>query len=252
MSRISGTPRDAPDGWIKDLALSYVSATSVSVGVGLCRDSTDLVNIDVTGTLTIAITSSGANGLDTGSEAADTWYAVFVIDDSTRANSPAGLLSVSDSSPTLPSGYDVFRRVGWARNDGSSDFLEFNQRGNGSTRRCWYDELIVNVRVLNAGNAISFTDIDLSNFVPSTSENVVFRLEFETGSSGSAGNQLRLRPNGSTKATSVFTFRVGIVSSVEGFTQMEMPCDSSQLIEYKVNSTNNSAYVYVAGFDDEV
>ena len=72
------------------------------------------------------------NGLDAGAEAADTWYYIYVIYDSTDG-SIAGLLSVSDTAPTLPGTYDKKRLVGVVRNDSSSDFIAFLQR----------DELVV-------------------------------------------------------------------------------------------------------------
>lgn len=77
--------------------------------------------------LTIDITASGANGLDTGSEAASRWYSVFVIYNPTTATT-AGLLSYdtakpsTSNAPTLPSGYTEWRHVGWVYNDSGSNF----------------------------------------------------------------------------------------------------------------------------------
>ncbi len=76
--------------------------------------------------LTVDIAASGANGLDTGAEAASTWYAVHVItnDDGTLV---ASLLSLSATSPTLPGTFTRFRRVGWVRNTSASDFRTFTK-----------------------------------------------------------------------------------------------------------------------------
>ena len=49
--------------------------------------------------LTVDITVSGVNGLDTGSEAASTWYYIWVIYNGTTV---AGLLSTSATAPTMP------------------------------------------------------------------------------------------------------------------------------------------------------
>jgi hypothetical protein len=62
--------------------------------------------------LTVNTTTSGANGLDTGTIANDTWYAVWVIYNGTTVS---GLLSLSGTSPTLPSGYTYKARAGWVR-----------------------------------------------------------------------------------------------------------------------------------------
>ena len=50
--------------------------------------------------LTISIAASGANGLDTGSEANSTWYHIWVI--AKADGTVAGLFSTSASSPTMP------------------------------------------------------------------------------------------------------------------------------------------------------
>ncbi len=69
-----------------------------------------------------ALNTSGANGLDTGSPAASTWYNVFVIYDPTSA-STAALLSLSATAPALPSGYTFFARVGAVRTDSSTSYF---------------------------------------------------------------------------------------------------------------------------------
>ena len=78
--------------------------------------------------VTCAITSSGANGLDTGAEASNTWYYAFVIYNPTT-NTTASLMSLSATAPTLPSGYTFFVRVGAVRNDGSSNLYRTLQAG---------------------------------------------------------------------------------------------------------------------------
>lgn len=78
--------------------------------------------------LTINAATTGANGLDAGSLANNTWYAVFVIYNPTTGTT-AGLASTSATSPTLPSGYTVFSRFGWMRTGGSATFLRTLQYG---------------------------------------------------------------------------------------------------------------------------
>lgn len=77
-----------------------------------------------------AINASGANGLDTGTLAASTWYYVWVIYNPTTATT-AGLFSLSSTSPTLPSGYTFAARVGAVRTDssGSKYLLQTLQYG---------------------------------------------------------------------------------------------------------------------------
>ena len=121
--------------------------------------------------LTIAGTTTGANALDTGTIAASTWYSVWVIYNGTTT---AGLLSLSATAPTMPSGYTHKARVGWIRTDGTANKypLSFKQYG----RRIQYV-------VVPASNVTSMPRIasgavgtlpstyaatSVSNFVPTT------------------------------------------------------------------------------------
>lgn len=103
--------------------------------------------------LTVDIVVSGANGLDDGSEASSTWYAIHVITND-DGSSVAGILSVSPTSPTLPVAFTKFRRIGWVRNNGSSNFVEFYQKDHTVM-------LPVNVGVASPSGLTSFAD-----FVP--------------------------------------------------------------------------------------
>ena len=76
--------------------------------------------------LTISTSTSGANGLDTGSIASNTWYYVYVIYNGTTVS---GLISTSSTSPTLPSGYTFKARVGAVRY-GASNLVPTIQYGN--------------------------------------------------------------------------------------------------------------------------
>ncbi|HEY6020583.1 MAG TPA: hypothetical protein VIY48_12040, partial [Candidatus Paceibacterota bacterium] len=78
--------------------------------------------------LSINSAASGANGLDTGTLATSTWYSVWVI---WNGNTTAGLISISATAPTMPSGYTHKARVGWVRTDGTANKypLSFKQAG---------------------------------------------------------------------------------------------------------------------------
>ena len=115
--------------------------------------------------ITADVTASGANGLDTGSEAATTFYHLFAIGKSD--GTLALLLSTSATSPTMPSGY-TFKRLLWGvANDASSNFYDFVHLRNGT---CLYlTTQLNNVRganLLNAGTSLSPAAIDMSKVVP--------------------------------------------------------------------------------------
>lgn len=120
--------------------------------------------------LTGNVTVGGANGLDTGSVAAFTWYAVFVI---YGANGLALLFSLSATAPTLPTGFSMKARVGWIRTDGSSNVVAFKQFGN----RVQYVNTSGGLPSMASGAAGTYTTgvyvaVPVAAFVPSTAASI--------------------------------------------------------------------------------
>ena len=111
LSRNSGTP-----------------TTKIDIAIGQATDSTNAQVMTTSGTLTADCTTTGANGLDTGALANNTWYHVYVIALASGAT-PAALVSTSASAPTMPGSYIYKRRIGSVRTNGSAQFTAFTQDG---------------------------------------------------------------------------------------------------------------------------
>jgi len=77
--------------------------------------------------VTINAAVIGANGIDVGGLAVSTWYYVWLINNGTTT---AGLVSLSSTAPTLPTGYTYSLRIGSVKTDGSANFYRFVERGN--------------------------------------------------------------------------------------------------------------------------
>lgn len=75
------------------------------------------------------IATVGAGGLDTGLVSANKWYAVHLITNA-AGTLLASMFSLSGTAPTMPSGYTLFRRVGWVRTGATSNILNFTQTGD--------------------------------------------------------------------------------------------------------------------------
>lgn len=101
-----------------------VTATALAVSDG-STNYTTLLNVNVT----INSGTSGANGIDSGSVANNTFYGIYVIYNPTTLT-VAGLMSTSYTSPTLPSGYTQYALVGAMHTDGSAHFYYILQNGN--------------------------------------------------------------------------------------------------------------------------
>jgi len=127
--------RTMPKDYIVGLQASATSATVVTVAAGQCRDVSDGFDIVLSGTSTANITRPEDCDF---TESASIWYYVHVIADSTGARPTRAFLSTrggtTATKPTLPGGYDKYRRVGAVRNDASSDLLVGSMIGNGPSR----------------------------------------------------------------------------------------------------------------------
>ncbi len=191
-----------PKGYLCGFRLVCNNDFLVDIQEGGCRDTNDSFNICTTSTLNANITLSGVNGLDTNSESSATWYAVHVIADSTETNAPASLLSTSGTSPVLPMGYDVFRRVGWVRNNLSSNFKPFIQKGTGKSRMYCYDtnRLLDNLLVIVNGQASVWTILNISGQVPPGICYTHFQFEINTSHEG---DDFAFRPTGSKFGSAV-------------------------------------------------
>jgi hypothetical protein len=155
-----------------------LSATGTSVNVSvtadkiMVTDASDLGALLSAVSLTIATTTSGANGLDTGSAAYSTWYSVWVI---YNGSTVAGLLSTSATSPTLPTGYTYKARVGWIRTQSATNYypLSFIQYGRRVQYKVASGSNVTALPSMASGSAGSLTtptwvSVSVSNYVPTT------------------------------------------------------------------------------------
>jgi hypothetical protein len=130
---IAGAPIAAPissallRGYLAGLQRTANTTTTLTLGAGVAMDDTNTTMLSLeAGTINCA--TVGADGLDAGALANNTWYHVFVIGktDGTRAR----LASASVSSPTMPSGYTLKRRISSFRTDGSAQIRNYSQFGD--------------------------------------------------------------------------------------------------------------------------
>lgn len=153
----------APVGTFSNLSITRPTAATVDVDADsiVLADSSNVKYEATSVNLTLDITASGANGLDTGSEA-NVWYYIWVIYNGTTV---AGLLSASSTlgTITLPSGYTYGALVGAVKNT-SGDFVDFIQTGN----QYWYSAW----PSMGSGTVTIYTSLDITNYVPSALSNV--------------------------------------------------------------------------------
>jgi len=129
--------------------------------------------------VTMDITQNGANGLDTGLEAPNQWYYVWLI--ARPIGLPAGLLSLSPEAPALPPGYLFKALAGSMGNfdNGGNDFSPLHQLGKTVARNA--------VAVLNSGTAGTPTAIDCSGALPRTAVKAIGDMTLNLGPGGGRG-----------------------------------------------------------------
>lgn len=177
--------------------------------------------------LTADITASGADGLDTGSEANSTWYFIWVIYNSTTV---ASLLSTSSTAPTMPSGYTYKGLVGAVYNDSGGDFDWFHQEGNFVT--------LNETSAASGLTATTLTSIDISAFVPPIAKKIG-----GYGKITGTGNTIRIisTTGGTSRGITRVTY-TGI-SSNSLYSAFYLNIVVAQTIYYFVSSSGNGQIV---------
>lgn len=132
---VTATTTDVPlPNYLTGLTLSTAgSSATFGVAAGYATDSTNvsMMSLGSAYTKTTSAWAVGtANGaLDTGTIANSTWYHVFLIK-RTDTGVVDVLISTSATSPTLPTNYTLFRRIGSMKTDGSAQWTKFSQFGD--------------------------------------------------------------------------------------------------------------------------
>lgn len=249
-----------PHLYIDGLNISIASTTVLAIAPGQCRDSNDVIDMPVgfetlDGIVTpstlfdgyrrgllINTATTGANGLDQGTLAASSQYAVYLIGDSRGYLPVAGILTLtSNRLPQVPLGYDSYRLLGFQATDGSSHFVYGTSKPQNMKNALQY----VNqppLSVLSGGTATSFTAIDLSagGAVPTTTLQNVIVTMLVTYTPALAGNTVQFRPTGSSATAGLATISGGVagVAQTQYLTVIAGVGASKPEIDYKVTASD--------------
>lgn len=240
--------------FVDGLALSAAGGTATfGVAAGVAASST---NIDFL-TLSSAISKSsssnwtvGNNGgaLDTGSTTANTWYHVFLIKrPDTRVVDV--LVSLSATSPALPTNYTLFRRIGSMKTDGSSQWIAFRQFGD---EFMW----VTPVKDIDSGGFPASDTPVAVNSVPSglTAVKGFFNVTAFTGTAVQL--QLYVRSGFMTSQAPAFGNAPGVTfydntPSGQGVTgNLELWCDAGPLMVFRPNVAATTIRVVTRGWLD--
>lgn len=176
---MSGSNLTAPSapvaGTFKNLSIKVASNTTVTVAADFVAmtDATNYKTLACSGTVNLGTT--GANALDSGVIAINTWYAIWCIAKSD--GTVATLASTSFTSPSMPSGYTYKARIGAVRTiSGSATLYGTWQFG----RRAQYvvglaqTTTAVNLIGNSSGSTTlpTWTAVSINNYAPTTASAV--------------------------------------------------------------------------------
>lgn len=259
-----------PHLYVQGLSISPASTTLLAVAPGAARDSTNSIDMVVglqnyfgidnpalqfqnyQAGLLINSAINGVNGLDTGTIAASTQYAIYLIGDSRNYQTTAAVLSLtSNPAPTLPQGYDSYRLIGFIETDGSSHFVYATHKPQNIGGLLQYFNSPA-ISVLSGGNATTFTAMDLTtnSAIPTTTlPNVIVNL-FVTFTPAAAGDVVQFRPTGSSATGNIPTI-TGIAAGVAQTQYIQVIAgvgSSKPEIDYLVTSSSDAVSVSVAAW----
>lgn len=230
------------------LSAAYASTTTLTMAAtsAIVYDSSNNTKVVRTVSGTINCATTGANGLDAGSLANNTWYYGYIIYNASTATT-ALLASTSATAPTLPSGYTYATKACTAfLTNGSAQIIGFKQIGAD-----WQYVVGSNLsasRLLASGASGSpttptWTSTSVSSFVPTAiASKIKLYLNDVTGSNsaGAAPNNSYGVYNSATNAPPMITSPASVSSTLGEFV-----LESTNIYYY---SGAADGYLYCMGF----
>lgn len=241
----SGTLKSAfaPPAAFKNLSIKVASTTTVTAAADFVTttDGTTYQTTAVSSTVNLATT--GADALDTGTIAIDTWYYIWVVvkaDGTTKC-----VASTSSTAPTMPATYTFKARVGAVRTiHGSATLYGTWQLG----RRAQYKvglaqtSTLVLMSAANTADLVSGTAISISSFVPTTAS------EIQGFASGVNGAIVMAGPNNSNGGYNSTTNPMPFVIASGGGGEFSFVLESTNIYW----GSNATAQIYVTGWVDNI
>ena len=225
--------------------------TLLDIAAGSCLDSTGTYQLNNNVSITINAAVNGINGLDTGTFAASTVYAVYLVWDPVTFNPTGAMISTSLTTPLMPFGYSAFLLIGYATTDASVHFLKgYWTAGNSSLRFFTYDAF--QATAVTAGASTSYANVNLIHLVPNVNNTPVSI--FTNFSANSAADTLSMQAGNGTGDQVIITGSV-VTGTAHTTTLSNLIAQTvvistvpSPTINYKVSSGSDAVAVDVAGY----
>ncbi len=235
-----------PNYFVRDQARDLVVANNattpnskvdVTVSEIILKDTSGYPYLASTVSLTLDITASGANGLDTGAEANSTWYHIWVISNGTTV---VGLFSTSATAPTMPSGYTYKAYAGAIYNSAGGDLIRISQLGRKATTA-----VVTASSACPGGSSAAPVLVSLSTTVPSTAISAHAQIQLYTAAGGFDGGVNTKSSDGSTYYAQIYSRGPG----GEWFPQSDWVVLSETQKIYWFSSSATSCVLSILGWE---
>jgi hypothetical protein len=212
-------------------------------------DAVDSTNVAVMSLAAIAKTTSAwavgsaQGGLDTGAIANSTWYHFYVIRRPDTGVVDA-VFSTSASSPTLPTNYTQYRRIGSGKTNGSAQWTSFTQVGD---RFSWLDP-VADIAAANPGtSAVTRTLSVPTGVVVRALMNVTLYNSSGFGAvAGAYLSPLTSTDTAPARTTTGFTVASGKGATDHVGAQAEVVTDASAQIRSRLSVSDATTTLYIA------
>ncbi len=188
--------------------------------------------------------ASGAGGLDAGSLAANTWYALYLIYNPTTSD-VSSVASLSFLAPTLPSGYSHWAFIEAVRSNAGATLVSPLRMTDGI---CYYNPTTGSPVpndfpiALGNGSAVSLTAVSISAFVPPSAKSALMALNCSGPNTGTA--QVRMS---SAAASGLLVLSVATGQPIAPRIFFEFPDPQAFTPHYSV-AGSGSATILVLGW----
>jgi hypothetical protein len=204
----------------------------------ILKDSSGRAYLAEAVNLTVDITASGANGLDTGTEANSTWYYLWVIYNPTT-DTVASLISLSATAPTLPTDYTYKALIGAIYNGSGGNFNLIRQVGN--------QVFISRTTISQSVPGTTYASISLATIVPPNAKSALIQRSDQIGAS--ANVSLLTSPQDGDDFSYAVTAESGGGTAYRNNVVFELPLREVQTIYQKRNGTApTTTAVYCTGW----
>ena len=231
-------------GEIFGLTTSRGGVTSMTIATGVCVDGTQGVTMRLTSAQNSKLVNSAwavgvtTGMLDTGTIAASTWYHVFLIyrQDTGVVDS---ICSTTVATPTMPTNYTHYRRIGSFRTDGSSQIIAYTQDGDYFR---WAAGPALDVNATNPGTSATTSTVTVPSGV---NVHAYFNVGLAPSASGSALYISDLAANdeaASITATPLAQIRA-VTNTASGWAIVRT--NTTAQIRWRVDSSDGSTVVRI-------